>query len=152
MIQLFRLIAAVGALLVIAASCLYYHKSTPKMELIELLASAGNTYFGPKSPPAGNPQLIYVQIYLKDSPDSAGPELVQVQFDHTNIPLKPRDLRGDRGSASFQLKPGKYKLRWKVNLHRYEWPRTSDHEIEVTLDPRDLWIQLEIEGETATIS
>jgi hypothetical protein len=50
------------------------------------------------------------------------------------------------------MKAGKYKLKWKVKRDQHAWPRTISHEEEVTIDPRDLWIQITITGENASIS
>jgi hypothetical protein len=54
--------------------------------------------------------------------------------------------------ASFQVPPGKYKLRWKVNRNKIVWPRTIDREEEVTISPRDQWLQISIVGEDVSIS
>lgn len=110
-----------------------------------------NTYLGPTAPIPGNPELVQVEILIKDSPDLAGVEVQSVTFDGQAIPLKPRDIFGKRGAASFQLRPGKYTLRWTVNRDKIIWPRTLSHEEEVTIDPRDLWIQIIIEGNHASI-
>ena len=89
---------------------------------------------------------------MKDSADSAGPQLTRVEFDGRHIPLKPRDIHGNRGSGSFQVPPGKYKFRWTISRDRFAWPRNVDHEEEVTVSERDLWLQLQVEGEQVTIS
>ncbi len=113
---------------------------------------ASNTYLGPTKPVPGNPQLILVEVLIQDSQDPSGPQIVSVEFNQQSIPLKPRDLLGKRGTASFQLSPGKYKLRWATSQSKLTWPRKVTHEEEVTVSPRDLWIQIQIEGEKATIS
>ncbi|HEY4255559.1 MAG TPA: hypothetical protein VGM34_04355, partial [Chlamydiales bacterium] len=82
-----------------------------------------NTYLGPKHPLEGNPQLVKVQVVVRDSTDEKGPQVVSVYFNQQNVPLKPRDIYGNRGMASFQVPPGKYKLRWKVNRNKIVWPR-----------------------------
>jgi hypothetical protein len=112
---------------------------------------ASNTYFGPVTPPPGNPQLVRVEILIRDSAEASGLQIVSVEFDHMAIPLKPRDIYGNRGNASFQLKPGSYKLQWTVNRDRFAWPRSVSHEEIVTVSPRDLWLQISIEGEQASI-
>ncbi len=110
-----------------------------------------NTYLGPTAPVPGNPDLVRVELLIKDSPDLAGIEIQSVTFDGQAIPLKPRDIFGKRGAASFQLRPGKYTLRWTVNRDKVIWPRTISHEEEVNIDRRDLWIQIIIEGNHASI-
>ena len=112
---------------------------------------AQNTYMGPTEPVPGNPQLIRVELLIKDSQDLAGAQIQSVTFDGQAIPLKPRDIFGKRGAASFQLSPGKYTLRWTVNRDKTAWPRNASHEEEVNLSPRDLWVQILIEGEQASI-
>jgi hypothetical protein len=111
-----------------------------------------NTYLGPIHPIPGDPHLVRIQINVRDSPDSGGVQIQNVEFNGQGIPLKPRDVYGNRGGASFQLPPGKQKLRWTVQRSKTVWPRTVTHEEEVTIDPRDYWIQISIVGETASIS
>jgi hypothetical protein len=111
-----------------------------------------NTYMGPTSPVPGNPYLVRVEILVRDSPDMGGVQIQNVSFDGKEIPLKPRDILGKRASASFQLAPGNYTLRWTVEKDKVIWPRTISHEEMVIISPRDLWIQILIEGDKATIS
>lgn len=112
-----------------------------------------NNYLGPSERVPGNAKLIRVQILVNDDPNENGVQIVKAQFSETNIPLKPRgDIYGFRGQASFQKTPGKYKLKWTVQRDASAWPRTVNHEEEVTLDPKDLWIQITITGEKAEIS
>lgn len=117
-----------------------------------LITQNTNTYLGPNQKVPGNPQLIRVQVLVYNDPNPKGVEIGEVDFDGTSIPLKPRDIYGFRGQASFQKSPGKYKLSWVVERDKQAWPRTINHEEEVILDPRDLWIQITITGDTAEIS
>lgn len=116
------------------------------------VAQNTNTYLGPNQKIPGNPQLIRVQILVYNDPNPKGVTIVDAQFDGTSIPLKPRDIYGYRGQASFQKSPGKYKLKWEVDRDQQTWPRTVEHEENVILDARDLWIQITIIGEKAEIS
>lgn len=117
-----------------------------------LVTQNTNTYLGPNEKAPGNPQLIRVQVLVYNDPNPKGVTIDSANFDGTSIPIKPRDIYGFRGQASFQKSPGKYKLRWVVERDKQVWPRTITHEEEVILDPRDLWIQITITGETAEIS
>ncbi len=112
---------------------------------------AQNTYMGPIQPIPGNPHLIRVEVLVRDSPELGGVQIQNVQFDGQTVPLKPRDIFGQRGQASFQLPPGKYTLKWVVQRDKVKWPRTVRHEEEVNIDPRDLWIQIAIDGEEVSI-
>ncbi len=116
------------------------------------IAQNTNTYLGPNQKIPGNPQMIRVQVLVYNDPNPKGVKIVNAQFDGTSIPLKPRDIYGFRGQASFQKSPGKYKLAWEVERDEQVWPRTIEHEEEVFLDQRDLWIQITILGDTAEIS
>ncbi len=109
------------------------------------------SYQGPNRPVPGNPQLVRVEVLVRDSPKAGGVQIQSVAFNGQGIPLKPRDIYGNRGSASFQLPPGKYKLAWVVQRDNFLWPRQVPHEELVTIDPRDLWLQISIEGEEASI-
>jgi len=88
---------------------------------------------------------------MRDSPVASGVRIKSVEFNGQGIPLQPPDLYGNRGTGSFQVLPGKYKLRWVVQRDKLIWPRVLTHEEEVHIDPRDLWLQIEIVGEEATI-
>jgi hypothetical protein len=117
-----------------------------------LSLKAQNTYLGPIQPIPGNPQLVRIEILVRDSPESGGLQIQSVEFAGQGIPLRPRDIYGNRGSASFQLPPGKQNLKWTVQRSKTIWPRTITHKEEVTIDPRDYWIQIVIVGDTATIN
>ena len=110
------------------------------------------SYQGPTEPVPGNPQLVKIEILVRDSPEAGGVQVQNVTFNGKEIPLQPRDIYGNRGSAGFQLSPGKYSLRWTVQKDKFAWPRVISHEEEVTVDPRDLWLQISIVGEKASIS
>lgn len=112
---------------------------------------AQNTYFGPTHPGPNEEQLVKVQVLVKDSPQASGPQIESVVFNGQTIPLKPRDIFGKRGEASFQLMPGKYRFSWTTNQNKYVWPRNSSHQEEVLISSRDLWIQILIEGDSASI-
>ncbi len=112
---------------------------------------AQSTYLGPKSRLQGNPYLVKVQIFVMDGPTPGGLQIGRASFDNENIPLKPRDIYGNRGGASFQVPPGVYKLQWVVNRDRFAWPRNTSHEEKITVSPRDGWIQVTIQGDTASI-
>ena len=77
-----------------------------------LIAQNVNDYLGPKQKVPGNPQLIRVQVLVSDDPNPQGAQIVRAEFHRHEIPLKPRDIYGFRGQASFQTPPGKYKLKW----------------------------------------
>jgi hypothetical protein len=96
--------------------------------------------------------MVRVQILVYNDPNPKGVTITKASFDGTSIPLKPRDIYGYRGQASFQKPPGKYKLKWEVEGDKKVWPRTVDHETEVFLDERDFWIQITINGNNAEIS
>lgn len=114
-------------------------------------AQIAQTYMGPKEPIPGNPYLVRVELLVKDSPEAGGIQIESVMFAGRDIPLKPRDIFGKRGSASLQLPPGKYPLHWTVNRDKIIWPRVVSYDQEVVLSPRDLWVQILIEGERASI-
>lgn len=118
-------------------------------ETTEFLAQ--NTYFGPKEAVPNNAELIRIEVIIQDSPQLGGVRIEQASFDGHNIPMKTPDIYGHRGTASFQVMPGQYKLRWTVLRDTQVWPRTVDHEEIVHVSPRDLWVQITIEGEKATI-
>lgn len=117
-----------------------------------LVGQNTNTYLGPNGKVPGNPQLIPIQILIYNDPDPQGKTIESVTFDQTRIPLKPRDIYGFRGQASFQKRPGRYRLVWVVNRNSDSWPRTETHEQELILSDRDSWIQIDITGDSAAVS
>lgn len=146
-LRFIHFILASGASLCIAATLLYFSQSAdPKDSFL-----ASYSYQGPNQAVPGNPQLVRVEVIVRDSPSSAGVQVKNVSFNGGGIPLQPRDIYGNRGTGSFQVPPGKYKLRWSVQRDKTIWPRVLDHEEEVNIDPRDLWIQIEIVGDEASI-
>lgn len=117
-----------------------------------LFAQNTNDYLGPNQPIPGNPQFVRIQILVYNDPEPKGVRIESVTFDGQKFPLKPRDIYGYRGQASFQKRPGKYKLYWEVNRDDTNWPRTLKHEEDVFIDKRDMWIQITIVGNEASIS
>lgn len=115
-----------------------------------LFAQNSNTYLGPKED-ASKSRLVRVEVRVNDGPEQGGLQIQGAQFDGQTIPLKPRDVHGYRGGASFQKEPGNYTLSWVVNRDKYAWPRNARHEEIVNISPRDLWIQVIIEGENVSI-
>ncbi len=136
-----------------AGSLLFFFQNArwPLLPTDHLSASTSNTYLGPSRPPQPGQRIVQIQIYVRDSQEAGGVQIVSAQFDGKRIPLQPRDIYGNRGSASFQVSPGKYKLKWKVNRDQYTWPRTLTHEENVEISSRDLWLQITIEGNEVTI-
>ena len=113
--------------------------------------SAQNTYMGPIKTPREDIPLVRIEILIRDSSKLGGVQVQSVTFDGRPIPLKPRDIFGNRGKASLQMPPGKYPLEWVVLRDPSIWPRTVTHKEEVTIDARDFWVQISIEGEEASI-
>ena len=150
--RLLRQIFICLSILGIGLSFVHFQLNAPTTRLSSLPGqTASNTYFGPVKQAPGNGQLIRLEILVRDSPEANGLQVASVEFNNTDIPLKPRDIYGNRGNASFQMRPGTYTLVWVVNRDRFAWPRTVTHEEVVSVDSRDLWLQISIEGETATI-
>jgi hypothetical protein len=148
-----KIAIGIGAALILLGIAFAYPKEK-KLVLPDSFSNAflaQNTYYGPITPIPGNPQLVRVQVLVRDSPASGGVQIESAEFNGQGIPLKPRDIYGNRGGASFQVPPGKYKLRWRVKVDKQTWPRATEHVEEVNVDPRDFWIQITIVGDEASI-
>lgn len=141
-----QFVFAASTLFCLAAISLFFFQNHPSPDLV-----ASYSYQGPTQPVPGNPHLVRVEVIIRDSPTLAGVQVKSADFNGQGIPLQPRDIYGSRGTGSFQVPPGKYKLRWVVQRDKLAWPRTLNREELVTIDPRDLWIQIEIVGENASI-
>lgn len=112
------------------------------------LFGQSSTYLGPKSPEKG---LIRVEVLVQDSPELGGLKIDSASFNGESIPLKPSDVNGYRGGASFQVPPGVYKLIWVVLRDKTYWPRKITHESTVSVSSKDTWVQVSIQGEEASI-
>lgn len=153
--KFFQFLLIFGTALAVISTLLFFRQG--KLPLFctnhfNLTAQNTNTYLGPNQKVPGNRQLIRVQVLVYNDPNPKGVVIDHVDFDGSSVPLKPRDIYGYRGQASFQKPPGKYKLKWTVERDEKTWPRTIDHEEEVFLDERDFWIQITILGNNAEIS
>ena len=116
----FQQIFLCTALLSLGLTFVYFQLETNKSASTLPDQVASNTYLGPIKPAPGTDKLIRLEVLVRDSPQANGLQIVSVTFDDTDIPLKPRDIYGNRGNASFQVKPGVYKLRGSstvTNLH-----------------------------------
>jgi hypothetical protein len=155
--RFFQVLLIFGTTLFMVGTLLFFNQGAfPLMSSnhhsSSLVAQSVNEYLGPSKKVTGNPQLVRVQVLINDDPNPQGVQIVDAQLDQQFISLKPRDIYGFRGQSSFQMPPGKYKLRWTVHRDKFAWPRTIKREEEVTISPRDLWIQITITGEKASIS
>ena len=148
--RFFQLLALAGTILGILAVSLFFQKRTIPFAAIHSVLGQ-NTYMGPDQKSPAKRQPVRVEVMVSDSPEAGGVQIQEVEFDGASIPLKPRDIFGNRGGASFQKEPGTYRLVWRVNRSKFAWPRNTSHEEVVTISPRDLWIQIIIEGEKASI-
>ena len=109
---------------------------------------AQTPYYGPTSPVEG---LIPVQIHVYDSPELGGMTIEEASFNGQDIPLKPSGIRGFRGGGSFRQAPGNYDLNWTVSRPGNDWPRTVKHKQKIRINQNDVWVQIEINGDTATV-
>jgi hypothetical protein len=109
---------------------------------------AQTPYYGPTSPVEG---LIPVQIHIYDSSELGGVTIEEASFTGQSIPLKPSGLRGFRGGGSFRQAPGSYDLIWTVSRTGTDWPRMIKHKQKIRINKTDVWVQIEINGETASV-
>jgi hypothetical protein len=135
----------------IASFLTFYLKNDFENVEDQILCQNSNYYLGPKSGSSNN-QLVRIQLIMNDSPKNGGPQLLEVYFNDQSVPLKPRDIFGSRGQASFQLPAKSYSLKWKLQLDKENWPRTQTKQETIIIDPKDMWIQITIEGDKVTIS
>lgn len=149
-----QIFLAIGTFLCMANLLLYFF-SVPKGIYSSNPSTVGfiaQTYMGPTVSTPEEASFIRIEVLVRDSPALAGVHIQSVTFNGRSIPLRTRDVMGKRGSASFQLPPGNYPLEWVVEKDKIVWPRLITHKEIVTLDPRDLWVQILIEGDQATIN
>lgn len=134
-----------GALITALATCLFFQQ-TPLLSQAHLpVVQNINEYLGPTERIQG-PEKVRVQLLINDAPSLSEGQIESVSFNGKTLTLKPRDVYGFRGQASFQMPPGRYLLKWTVRRDRWIWPRTVYHSEEITLSPNDLWVQIQITG------
>jgi len=109
---------------------------------------AQTPYYGPTSPISG---LVPIELQIFDDPELGGVAIEEAIFNGRQIPLKPAGLRGFRGGASFKLAPGSYDLIWTVSRPENSWPRTAKHKQKVSIQKNDVWVQVAIHGEHASV-
>lgn len=136
--KVFHLLMVLGAVLCVMGTGLF----------IRHLCYAQTPYYGPTSPTTG---LIPIQIQFYDDPSLGGVTIEEASFDGQEIPLKPSGIRGYRGGGSFKKAPGSYELLWTISRPGTDWPRTVQHQQIIDIKEGDVWVQLAIHGETATI-
>ena len=112
--------------------------------------SSPNPYKGPTSPVPG---LVRVEIQVNDDPELGGVTIADVSFNGKTVALKPAGVRGYRGGVSLQVPPGEYDLIWHVSRGKKAgWPSTVEHKQKVKVGQRDVWVQITIQGEKASIA
>lgn len=129
-------------------SILYISKAYPKIKTarrkISYIFVKPNNY-----PP--KVKLVRIEIDLNDD-TLAKRSLKEVIFNNTKIPLEKTDPMGKRGKAYFQLKPGKYDLKWEVYKNKIAYPRYTTHKKTIDIKDKDKWIHISITGIRATVS
>lgn len=142
------LFVALGALL-FSAGVIYLHSiNKPSSVPYDKKIMAQASLLRPQ--PHYRPNLqhyVKVKLEIRENTDPLGDKIVSVQLGGHNIPLRPADPTGNRGTTHLQLKPGKYVLKWKVKKQRYTWPRYSIYKEEIDISPKTLWIDILLDGE-----
>ncbi len=100
----------------------------------------------------GDLSLIRIQVVINDDISKVNGKILEVDFNNHIISLEPADSMGRRGEMHFQLKPGKYKIKWKVLNDKYSWPRVSDYSKTIEITENDKWIHILITGREIFIS
>ncbi len=139
------------SLIVVMATSLslsfFFRASCPKPESIYKVTHIVNTSLDPLFS-----RLISLEIRVVDtSPSTLEGSVTEVTLDHQKLFIKPPDPTGDRGRSYFRLNPGKYVIRWKVQLSQENWPKTEEYKQEIILKKTDLWRYITIHGKKIEI-
>ena len=104
--------------------------------------------------PHYHPQVqhyVKVKLEIRENPDPLADKIIRVHLAGRNIPLRPANPTGNRGTAHLQLKPGKYMLEWKVKKQRHSWPRYAIYKEKVDIPSQAIWIDLLLDRDKAFV-
>ena len=90
---------------------------------------------------------IRIEVEVMDDVAKENGHVLSVQFAGRDIPLKPVDPTGRRGSAFLQLLPGNYPLKWRIKNSEGAYPASIDIEKNITIVANDIGIYLLIKGD-----
>jgi hypothetical protein len=90
---------------------------------------------------------IRIEVEVMDDVAKPNGQVLSVQFAGKQIPLKPVDPTGRRGSAFLQLLPGNYPIQWDVKNSSASFPPTLHFEKNVSVQANDIGTYVLIKGD-----
>ncbi len=123
----------------VAASFCREKNSVAPMALVEKTVYL-ETPFGKSA------SAVRIEIEVMDDVSKENGHVLSVAFAGQNIPLKPVDPTGRRGSTFLRLPPGNYSLQWEVKSPG-GFPSTNRIEKSVSVSANEIGIYLLIKGD-----
>ena len=90
---------------------------------------------------------IRVEVEVMDDVKKPSGQVLSVEFAGHNIPLKPPDPTGRRGTAFLQLPPGKYPLRWQLKNSEGGYPSSQSFEKTIQINGNEIGVYLLVKGD-----
>lgn len=97
-------------------------------------------------------KVIRVEIKVLDDTTKDHHDIMEVKFNNQQIPLLKADASGRRARKYYLVKPGTYDLEWKVSKSKTTWPRSKTYEKKITLNEKDKFAYIIIEGENVRVT
>ena len=116
------------------------------------VASAGHTLGSFVTPKLkrGEAKIVKVDVVVMDN-DASDEYIQRASFNNHNIPLSSPNPTTIRGRLHTQVNPGTYTVRWTVKKDAYVWPREVEHVEEIIVSTEDIYMVINIQGDSLYI-
>jgi len=132
----------------ITVSATYFaSENLPKLHKKYTRANIFKAQYIPK-----NAKIIRVHVEIYDDTKTKYNDILEVEFNKKKIRLLTTNATGLRGKQYFQLKPGKYLLKWKVSKSKYKWPRHKVHKKIITIKDPTKYVHILITGDDVEVT
>ncbi len=100
-----------------------------------------------------NSKIVRIEIEIFDDTSKNYYDIIDVEFNNKKIDLLKANASGQRARKYFQLKPGKYLIKWKISKSDpVQWPNYETFQRTVILKDTDTYFHILIRGSNITTS
>jgi len=100
-----------------------------------------------------NNKIVRVEIEILDDTKKNYYDIIDVVFNNKKINLLKADASGNKARKYFQLKPGKYLIKWTITKNKkVKWPNYEKLQKTIIIKDSDSYIHILIIGNKITIS
>lgn len=97
-------------------------------------------------------EIIRVELEILDDTTKDHHDIINIEFNDKQIDLLKAGAQGRRARKYFQLKPGKYLLKWRVSKSSYAPPKYSSHKKIITLKKNDKFVHILVVGDQVEVT